>query len=272
MAGGREYVTGIAVLDDDVYLVRNDATEVEVYSGVGTSPPSRRLAVAGLLFPKDMTANEKSLRLYVLGYKEDATAGAVVYEVESRNGTTTTTRWPVNDSATAIAMTSGDHVLVTCDGKLKEFTTNGTLIREVRLRRSESDVHLLHAVEFDGGYVVSHGYAMEERGIMIVDSTGAPVHSFDGQRDSSTLGDNVGSVAHLAVDDDGCVFATDTFVGRILLLSPTLGVVRVLISRDDYDAGPLRPIRLCLDGSRGRIFVANMKTPNNVLIFKLLNV
>jgi len=74
-------------------------------------------------------------------------------------------------------------------------------------------------------------------------------------------GSNIGQYAmptHLAVDDNKFVFVVDVDNRRVTLLSPTLGYIRQVVSRDQFKG---MHSRLCLDVQRGRLYV----TENEVI-------
>ena len=78
-------VGGMTVLQEELFLVRHLATDVEFYDGV-TLNLQRRLAVDRLDWPADMASSVKYGCLYIAGRRH-------VYRLELDDGATT--RWPL---------------------------------------------------------------------------------------------------------------------------------------------------------------------------------
>ena len=147
LPAGRRLVTGVIVLFDQVFVVRSETPEVKVYDSNLTS----RLPVGGLVNPMDLTSCSKFRCLYI----SNCWGGGVIHRVKLE----AKTRWKVNDIPSGLSVTPDPnfHVLVTCGDsrKLKEFRTNGTFVREIRLQ--EGMAHPFHAIQFDGQFIVSQG-------------------------------------------------------------------------------------------------------------------
>ena len=221
-----------------------------------------RSPVDGLVNPGDLTSCSKFRCLYISDWD-----GGVIHRVELGGATT---RWKVNDRPFGLSVTPDPdfHLLVTCvDAReLKEFTTNGTLVRKIRLQ--EDLVHPLHAIQFDGQFIVSHGWLYSDplHRVCIVNSTGHATRCYGGSRWSAA--GQLDAPRHLAVDEEGNVLVADCNNKRVLLLNKTLDYVRELVSTQNSGRSRLEPWRLCLDVSRGRLFVAD-GGQNDVLVFKV---
>ena len=163
------------------------------------------------------------------------------------------TRWAVNDEPTGLSVNAAHNVLVACPHvhKIKEFSSHGDLVRELTLPHYVNKPW--HAIQTrNGEFIVCHGdfddavhrvCKMSINGHDIVQSHG-------GQRGSATGQYN--GPAHLAVDNNEFVFVVDVINRRVTLLSPTLGYIRQVVSRDQLKGDPRR---LYLDTQRRRLYV-----------------
>ena len=260
MPAGR-WVRGVTVLFDQVFVVHFGTPEVEVYDS-NTLNLTSRLPVDGLVNPWDLTSCSKFQCLYISDWH-----GGVIHRVELGGATT---RWKVNDRLFGLSVTPDPdfHLLVTCDDarKLKEFTTNGTLVREIILQ--EDLVNPLHAIQFDGQFIVSHASWDSDplHRVCIVNSTGHATRCYGGPPGSVAGQLNV--PLHLVVDGEGNVLVADRNNQKVLLLNKTLDYVGELVSTHNSGRSRLLPGRLCLDVSRGRLFVADV-SQNDVLVFQV---
>ena len=261
LPAGQESVSGVTVLFDHVFVVREWTPEVEVYDS-NTLNLTSRLPVDGLEDPGDLTSCSKFRCLYI----SDWLGGGVIHRVDLDGATT---RWKVyNPHALSVTPEPDFHLLVTCNEarKLKEFTTYGTLVREILLQ--EDLVNPLHAIQFDGQFIVSHGWFNSDplHRVCIVNSTGHATRCYGGPRGSAAGRLNV--PYHLAVDGEGNVLVADRNNKRVLLLDETLNYVRELVSAHSSGRSGLKPWRLCLEVSPRRLFVADF-TQTEVLVFQV---
>ena len=265
---GLKSVTGLTVLLDQVFIVRVDTREMEIYNS-GTLMLTNRLQVDGLKNPRDLTSCSKFRCLYI----SDG-GGLKIHRVEL-NGATT--RWKLNDEpwirnpapdGLSVTPEPDFHVLVTCPYalKLKEFTTNGVPIREIRLQ--EELVHPLHAIQFNGQFIVAHGFETDPlHRVCIVNTTGHVTRCYGGPRGSAV--GQLDGPRHLAVDSEGNVVIADLGNERVLLLNETLKYVGDLVSTYKGNRSKFHPFRLHLD-TRGKMLVVD-HINMDVLMFQVRN-
>ena len=259
LPAGQWSVSGATVLFDQVFVVRRRTREVEVYDS-NTLNLTSSLPVDILGEPLDLASCSKFRCLYISVWD------GVIHRVELGGATT---RWEVNDRPSGLSVTPDPdfHLLVTCGyaRKLKKFTTNGTLVREILLQ--EDLVHPLHAIQFDGQFIVSHGWDSDPlHRVCIVNSTGHVKRCY-GEPPGSAAG-QLNAPGHLAVDGEGNVLVADFNSKRVSLLNKTLDYVGELVSTHNSGRSRLWPGRLCLDVSRGRLFVTDGRR-NDVLVFQV---
>ena len=259
-------VSGLTVLRDKLFLLHVFTPGVEIYDSV-TLALERRLAVKGLVRPVDIEASGRSNCLYI------ADRSRVVYRVDLVDEMTR--KWSTSELPYGLSVAPGElSVIVTFDvaRKLKEYTADGFLLREILL--PDDVVNPWHAVQLTSGqFVVCHGDRSDQLNrVVVVDALGSVAH---------TLGEHTGSAAcqmdvplHLAVDRNGFVLFTDVNHKRVQLVTPSLRYVRELVSRREVRR-PWHPLSLCLDEGRGLLYVTECEwdgknyVNGEVLIFEV---
>jgi len=234
-------------LGEEIYLLRpKGVDQVEVYDVISyhllrclTVPNSRGLT--------DMTSCEHFLCLYI--------ADPFVECIHRLDLQGKDTMWPVYDSPFGLSVNAGHNLIVTCDEvrKIKEFSPRGDLLRDVML--PDDVVNPLHAIQLaNGQFIVCHGGPNDPiHRVCKISSDGSDiVESHGGQRGSNIAQYKV--PRHLAVDDNEFVFVVDPNNRRVTLLSPTLDYKRQVVSCDQF---MWRPVRLCLDVQRRRLYVSD---------------
>jgi len=236
----------VTTLDDEVFLVREaERDQVEVFDVI-TYRLLRRLTVPNCSDIVDMTSCKHYRCVYISDYDVKC-----IHRLDSQGAAT---QWPVNDKPDGISVNKAHHVLVVCPSvsKIKEFSTEGQLFRELTL--PDDVITPWHAIQLTSGqFIVCHGYYVHAvNRVCTISADGQEiVRAHGGQRGSDTGQYNV--PRHLAVDDNEFVFVVDVVNRRVTLLSPTLGFVRHVVSRDKLK---WEPGRLHLDVHRRRLYVA----------------
>ena len=148
-------------------------------------------------------------------------------------------------------MNAEHNLLVTCRvaRKIKEFTTDGHIVRTVSLPGDV--INPWHTVQTRSGqFIVCHGYVGAVHRVCKISADGRHiVHSHGGHPGSDTGQYDV--PMHLAVDNDEFVFVADQRNRRVTL-SPTLHYVRQVVSSDQLK---WRPHRVYLDTSKRYLYV-----------------
>jgi len=165
----------------------------------------------------------------------------------------TVTQWPVHDAPFGLSLTVTHGVLVTCNEvrKIKEFSTDGQLLREVTL--PEEVCSPWQSIQLSSGeFIVCHG----DRGdplhrVCLIGSDGSVVRSFGGPAGSDSQQMKV--PFHMAVDRNEFVFVVDLGNVRVSLMSPLLTYVRDVVSHEELS---WRPTAVHLDSTRRRLYVA----------------
>jgi len=250
-------VWGVTSLDDLLYVLRGgkSSEQIEVYDK-DSYKLQRCITVPGLIAGSDVIACAHNRCAYI---SDMADTNKCIHRVGLPHGTDIT-NWPVNDIPRRLSVTDTHSVLVTCREvrKIKEFSTDGKLLRQIQL--SQHVVSPLHTIQLSSGeFVVCHG----DRGdpvhrVCLVGSDGRVVKSYGGPAGSSTQQMSV--PIHLAVERNGFVFVADVDNQRVLLLSPALTFVREVVSREQLK---WKPLRLWYNSDRRRLYVAVNELKHN---------
>jgi len=168
--------------------------------------------------------------------------------------------WAVATDPRGLSVNNAHNVVVSCctANKLQEYTTRGTLVREISLQAGVTSPW--HAVQLSGGdYVVSQ---CKSPGVVgVVGINGQVIHRC-GQ--TSYVGE-IQSPRSLAVTKNDVILVVDSFNSRILSTNSSLSSVQELAMSVD---GELQePLGLCLDESRGRLYVGERFGACRLLVF-----
>jgi len=241
-----EPVWGVTSLDNLIYVPRGFKTAeqvIEVYD-MDSYRLQRCLTVPGLTAIADMAACAHNSCAYISDW-----ADKCIHRVGLPEGADVTS-WPVDDEPAHLSVTDTHSVLVTCDkvGKIKEFSTDGKLLREIQLPQDVTSP--FHTVQLcNGQFIVCHGGCGDR--VCLIGSDGCVVTSFGGPKGPGSQ--QMIMPVHLAVDENGFVFVVDYNNARVRLLSPELTHVRDVVSRDQLK---WHPLRLSVDVHRRRLYVA----------------
>jgi len=249
----------VTSLGDEVFVACDNHQQIEVYDAGSFTLQRRRLTVPGLGSEcYGLAACISNNCLYASDWHNDS-----IHRVDL-SGSNAVKTWSVASHPAGLSVNKAHNVVVACSGanKLQEYTTDGTLVREISLEQAGL-TKPWHAVQLStGDYVISHFTSPGVVSVVRVD--GQVVCSYD-QSQSSDVGpmDGTGS---LAVTKKGDVLVADDSNYRILSMNSSLTSVQVLsLAVDD---GIHYPCGLCLDESRGRLYVAQLNGERQVLVFE----
>ena len=253
-----EPIWGVTSLDNLLYVLSGVKTseQIEVYD-MDSYRLQRCLTVPRLGAKADMTVCVYNSCAYISDSSNNC-----IHRVGLPHGVDVT-NWPVNDKLARLSVTDTHSVLVTCYEKknevrkIKEFSTDGSLLREIELPHDVTSP--CHTVQLSNGqFIVSHGSPDDPvHRVCLIGSDGHVVKSYGGPRGSGSQ--QMDAPCHFAVDMNGFVFVVDLHNYRVLLLSPELTYVRDVVSRDQLKS---KPLRLCLDVNKRRLYIAVNKWEN----------
>jgi len=253
---GRNMVQALTSLGDEVFVVRSGSGgQVEVYDTV-TFTLQRNVTVPECAHSWGMTACARNKCLYLSNYNN-----ITVHRVELLDSNAVK-KWSVASKPRGLSVNIAHNVVVVCleANKLQEYTTHGSLVREICLQAGVTSPW--HAIQLStGDYVVSQYTPPGVVSVVGVD--GQVVQSY-GQSQTSDVGPMKYS-AGLAVTKNDNIIVADRNNNRILSISRSTGCVQELAL--SVDGGMQWPMGLCLDESRGRLYVGEYGGHHRVFVF-----
>jgi len=250
---------GVAVtsLGNEVFVVRyGRQQQVEVYDA-STFTLQRNITVRGLgRWSRGLAACAHYKCLYVSDIDH-----SIIHRAEL-SGCSAVKKWSVASGPAGLSVNKLHNVVVTCCGanKIQEYTTHGALVRGISLRQA-GVWNLWHAVQLStGDYVVSED---ESPGVVSVVGIDGQVARRYCPSPLSDLGEM--KYPSMAVTQNDDILVADGGNNRILLVNSSLGSARELAL--PVDNGIQSPQGLCLDESRGRLYVGEFGGSHRVLVF-----
>jgi len=242
---GRNLVTGVTSLDDDVFVVRcRSQQKIEVYDAK-TFTLQRHITVPRLCgYSVGLAACPHNNCLYASDYDNDS-----VHRVEL-SGNNAVMKWSVASGPVGLSVNSEHNLLVVSRGerKLQIFTTRGTLLQNIQL---QADIECpRHAVQLPTGqFLVSHSGSLHR--VCLVGVDGAVVRSYGGQEGYQLT--QMNEPRGLAVDREGRILVADQFNKRLLVIDQSLSSAHEMSVC--VDGGLNRPSSLWYDQSRRRLYI-----------------
>jgi len=255
-------VYAVTSLGDEVFVARyNNNQKVEVYDA-GTLSLQRYITVPGLgTQPCGLVACTSNSCLYASDWKNNS-----IHRAELR-GSNAVMKWSVASRPAGLSLNRAHNVVVACwcENKLQEYTTHGSLVREICLQAGVTSPW--HAVQLSSGdYVVSQWTSPGVVSVVGVD--GQVRHSY-GQSQTSDVG-QVSNPAGVAVTKNDDILVADEDNNRILSMNSSPSSIQQLALQ--VDGGIQLPWSLCLDETRGRLYVGEYGGGSHrVLVFDGMN-
>lgn len=243
---------GVTVLDNELFVRferdKNGIAQkiIKVYDAV-TFEVKVSLKVPGLGKLRDMTSCRRFRCIYIADE-----LNCMVHRINRMNTDNNIERWSVGAVPCSLSVNSAFNVLVTFNdeptGKIKEFTTDGKLVREINV---SADVKCLwHAVELTTNqFVICHGSRDDPlHRVCTINSEGIIEQVFG---DSSRL--STSSLRFpLRIVVNRFIFIADQRNGRIVILNPSLEFVSAVTNNMKA------PYRLWFDEQASQLYVADV--------------
>jgi len=241
-------IQGIATLDSELFLVREDCQQIEVYHTLDFTRTGH-VTVSDMKHPLSLVACSHHNCLYIGDYWYNDDDSLRIHRVELSDRSVT--KWSVNGWPEGLSITRTHNLLVTLNiaNKIQEYTTYGELLREIILHDSIDKPR--HSIELSTGqFVVCHEGESLHR-VCIVDTHGHIVRSYGRTRGSAD--GQLDRPICLAVDTSDHVLVVDYNSNKVRLLSSSLdylGDITLLGQRH------MRPYQLYLDHSSCCLYIS----------------
>jgi len=242
---GCDAVIGLTCLGDELFILHErDDNQVEVYSAE-TYPALRQFTVHGLVkhFFHDMISCAQLNCLYI----SDPDNSCIH---KSKPSGEVIAKWPLSAAPYGLSLTPSNNILVICPDscKLLELCSeSGKCIRQVQL---QSDIrYLMHAIQLTAQYYFlsyTDGDKLARVCVVDVDGQVSPSYGRHPGFDVTQLN----GLYHMTTDQHNFIFVGDIEKHRVVLLSPSLELVRHIDLQQE-------PIKLYLDRVTRRLYVGH---------------
>ena len=246
-------IRGIAIQSERLYIVQQTSNEIKQYDSE-TLKPLHSSMITNIKNPYDILVHHGD-RICVseLGAK-------LVWSWWSE--TVPPINLKMECSATTLSESSLGHILVTCPESkcLLEVFVNGILLKRINL--GPQNITPSHAVQLSTNEYIIADITKDQNRIVKLDINGNVVCQYTDKSRLKTTPLNM--PVYLLRCSNDYILVADQNNGRILLLNPSLEMVRELIA----PGGVLeKPFRMCLDETNERLYVVDQNQQNKVLIF-----
>jgi len=254
----RGAVTAVTSLGNEVFVLRKGSRpQVEVYNA-STFTLQRYITVPGLGFCSwGLAACAHYKCLYVSDDNNDSIHSAEL------SGSNAVKKWSVASDPRGLSVNKQHNVVVACCGvdKIQEYTTHGALVREISLEQAGVR-DPWHAVQLStGDYLVSEWEWPGVVSVVGIDGRVVRRYCLSSSSDVAEMKYPTG----LAVTKNDDILVADENNNRILLVNSSLSSARELVL--PVDDGIRCPQGLCLDESRGRLYVGEYGGSHRLLVF-----
>ena len=250
---GRKWINGLEILDQELFVVNERSSEVEVYDSIKFTL-SRRWTLKELIRPLDIGSCNRNKCIYIFDYK-DLGQSKEIFRIDPRGEIIK--KWSTGDDwGIGLSVTDESNVILAVyKNKLNEYSPDGQLIREIDLSLVADISTTTHAMKLNSDhFMVSLCVGENLHTLCIVDADGKLKKSLC-EKCRSIIGEMTSPVS-FSVDENKFVLVADKSNSRVLLLDSELNYRREILSKEETPALQF-PWRTLLDESNGRLFVSD---------------
>jgi hypothetical protein len=259
-------VVGLTLVENRLFVLRTPSRQlIEAYDAKTFRLERRKLDVEGLsdnVADSGLTSCGTNKCLYVSDYVKDT-----IFKV-GVGGDTGVFNWSVDGTPKGLSVNNARHLIVSCAGDkvIKEYTTDGDLVREIPLPWSPR-----HAVQLSGGdFIVScemmQGWS-RTWSVVEVDSTGCELVKNYVSHLQPVARPTLNLPRHLASDrNNEFVLVADMNNRRILILNRQLNGFAGELDVKSVNGGLSSPSCLHFDETRGRLFIGEKDGQHRIIL------
>ena len=251
-------VFGVAILGDELFIIRIDCPEIEVFGDLQELKPIREVALKNhkLELPWDIQSCSENKCLYIVDERRGEKETAEIIRIDPDGNVQH--KWKTKCKDSRLSITYEFNVIITSSdkNKIEEYSPDGELVCLIEWPSSVGIIApWITFKQRENEYIVSYGDRGDpDHRVCVIDLKGNIKYNFGGKKGSNNYQLNV--PVHMAAYFDGRMLVADKDNRRLVLLSPELKFLKSLFSSSEY----LRlPNRVCLDEKHKRLFVADNK-------------
>jgi NHL repeat len=262
-ADGDGDVVGVTSVDDRLFVLRSPSQQsIQVYDLKTFAPQQHKLKVKGL---SDHSYNRLTKCVVNKCLYVSDCQNSTVYEVQLTVDHKTS-KWLVGCRPYNLSINTACNLLVACfdDSKIEEYTTGGSLVREIFLNSDDGkSLNPLHVIQLTSGQFIVSCYD----DVVELDANGQVLVSYTNQLQSATQ-QNFSWPFHLTVDENnGCILVADNYNHRVVILSRSFNFCARELKMVSVDSGLQYPSCLHFNESQDRLFVGEGRGHRRILVF-----
>jgi DNA-binding beta-propeller fold protein YncE len=193
-----------------------------------------------------------------------------VYKVEL-SGNNQVFSWRVDGRPLGLSINTACNLLVACSlaNKIVEYTTSGSLVREICLKSNDVEFRSYHVIQLTSDKFVVSCWNVTNKGFNVVevDTKGRVVVSYTNQLKSTTQ-HKFNYPFRLSVDKNNeFILVADCGNNRIVILNRSMNCCARELNVMAVDGGLQQPSCLYFDTSLNRLFVGECVAQRRVLMF-----
>jgi hypothetical protein len=263
----RRGVTDVTSIHSRLFVLRQQQIQVYDTKTFKQQPPLRVKNLSDETLYGGLTSCVTNYCVYV----SDSHKGTV-YKVEL-SGINKVSSWHVGSDPRGLSVNTACNLLVACywANKIQEYTTNGSLVREILLGSNDVDLRPRHAIQLTNDqFVVSCVNMSDVSDVVEVDEEGRVVVSYRKQLQSTTQHE-FAFPRHLSVGKNNeSILVADTYNNRIVILNRSLNYCDAReLNAMSVDGRLKWPSCLYFDVSKNRLFVGEWRGQRRVLVFNI---
>jgi hypothetical protein len=270
ISGNRREVVDMTSMDSRLFVVRRPSQrQIEIYD-------KKTFKQLGALQVKDLSDDTYWSGLaacvtYNCVYVSDSdNYKDTVYKIEL-SGNNEVFSWRVGRSPCGLSLNTACNLLVACfkANMIQEYTTSGSLVREIHLKSNYVELRPWHAIQVTSDqFVVSCCNETKiEHDVIEVDITGRFVVSYKNQLQSTTQLE-LNFPCRLALDKSNeCIIVADYYHDRIVIFNRSKNCCARELNVMSASCGLQGPYCLHLDTPQNRLFVGEWRGQRRVFKF-----
>lgn len=232
-------VWGLALLNNELFVASIDAVFLFVYNPV-TFEKLRNVEMLGLAGPRDIASCESKNCLFIVNILSGSSIFCIYPDGKIRK------RWEIPYEPHNLSVTSSGNVLLTCNAKILEYTSDGELLRALPLHSKTFDMTWHSVLVNSGNFHICQGWTQSKfHRVLTVNAEGELLRC-------GSIKCSLNDPVYLTVDKDGCLLVADSGNHQIVLFSPNLVHFRHLLTSEHKI---FEPYRVLLDEKTGRLYV-----------------